>query len=349
MEIVPLLQTFEKRFYRFINPYFIALVLVFLHSESLHAQAETATDGKSFQATRASDAPKIDGHLDDKLWTYAVKINDFHQIKPGDAIEPSQYTVVYLAYDEDYLYFAGTLYEKDAGDISASVMQNGKGFPVDDRITIIIDPFNTGKTGYRFETNALGGRNEGLFVGNRFSYDWSVIWSAASQIIDKGWTFEMAIPFKSLPFDEDMSSWGVNFSRGIRRNDEESVWVSRNRDFSPKILGQATGIQGLDQGKGLDIVPSVSIQQSSEYDPNDTDVEFEPSLDLYYRVTPSLNWSMTFNTDFSATEVDSRQVNLTRFGLFFPEKRDFFLNDSDLYDFGNISSSDNQVHGGSTQ
>lgn len=105
----------------------------------------------------------------------------------------------------------------------------------------------------------------------------------------------------------------------------------------------------MDQGLGLDIVPSVSVQNSRSYDPDDSDFNVEPSLDAYYRITPSLNGSLTFNTDFSATEVDSRQVNLTRFSLFFPEKRDFFLNDSDLFDFGNIQSSSNRVHGGATQ
>ncbi len=339
----------EQQVFPLLNPPVIRIVLLLFYADPIFAQSVNPTDGKSLQATKATTQPIIDGHLDDALWTYAVKINDFHQIKPGDGTEPSQYTEVYLAYDKDYLYFAGTLYEENPEEISATVMQNGQGFPVDDRITIVVDPFNTGQTGYRFETNALGGRNDALYVGNRFSQDWDVIWEAASQIIDQGWTFEMAIPFKSLPFDENMDSWGVNFSRGIRRSDEEAVWVSRNRDFNPKILGQATGINNLDQGVGLDIVPSLSVQQSREYDPNDTDVTLDPSLDLYYRITPSFNWSMTFNTDFSATEVDSRQVNLTRFGLFFPEKRDFFLNDSDLFDFGNIQSSDNQVHSGSTQ
>ncbi|WP_439133320.1 carbohydrate binding family 9 domain-containing protein [Pseudomaricurvus sp.] len=328
----------------------LTLVLLAL-SQGAWSQSQNNNDDetKYFSAIKLDVAPVIDGYLDDPVWQKVTAIDDFHQINPGDGVPPTEKTEVYLTYDKDYLYFAGTLYEKDPSQISANVMQNGQGFPNDDRITIVIDPFNTGKSGYRFETNPLGGRNDGLYVGDRFSYDWQVIWQSASQITDYGWTFEMAIPFKSIPFDQNIDTWGVNFSRGIRRSDEEAVWVSRNRTFNPNIQGMVTGLEGMDQGIGLDIVPSVSISQQREYDPNSSHVNFEPSLDAYYRITPSLNWSLTFNTDFSATEVDDRQVDLTRFGLFFPEKRDFFLNDSDLFSFGNIQSSDNQVHRGSTQ
>ena len=327
-----------------------AMPMVLLGLALVQIQQARATEGtKSFPAYRADTPPVIDGRLNDPLWQSAPVIDDFHQIKPGDGATPSQLTEVHLAYDRDYLYFAGTLHEKDPSQISATVMQNGQGFPYDDRITIVIDPFNTGKTGYRFETNALGGRNDAIYIGTNFSQDWDVIWDAASQITDNGWTFEMAIPFKSIPFDETIDTWGVNLSRGIRRSDEEAVWVSRNRTFNPNILGQLTGLEGLDQGLGLDIVPSLSVRQSRQYDPGNSDIDLEPSMDLYYRVTPSLNWSLTLNTDFSATEVDDRQVDLTRFGLFFPEKRDFFLNDSDLFAFGNIRSSDNAVHTGATQ
>lgn len=318
--------------------------------EAALAQQQTAAEEtKSIPAFEVDVAPVIDGHLDDSVWQKAPVIDDFHQIKPGNGVPPTQQTEVHLAYDKDYLYFAGTLYEKDPGQIAANVMQHGEGFPFDDRITIVVDPFNTGKSGYRFETNALGSRNDMLFIGTTFSADWDVIWDAASRITDEGWTFEMAIPFKSLSFDANNDTWGVNFSRGIRRNDEEAVWVSRNRTFNPNIQGQVSGLESLDQGLGLDIVPSVSVSRRRDFDPEDSDLNLNPSLDVYYRVTPSLNWSLTLNTDFSATEVDDRQVDLTRFGLFFPEKRDFFLNDSDLFSFGNIQSSDNQVHSGSTQ
>ncbi len=130
----------------------------------------------------------------------------------------------------------------------------------------------------------------------------------------------------------------MNFGRAIRRKGEEDVWVSRNREYGPAVIGLVSGFEGLDQGLGLDNVTSISAVHSRQFVPRVDDSEFDPSLNVYYRVTPSLNASLTINTDFSATEVDSRQVNLTRFNLFFPEQRDFFLRDSDLFEFGNIGS-----------
>ena len=150
-----------------------------------------------------------------------------------------------------------------------------------------------------------------------------MIWEVAASIDEQGWLAELAIPFKSLPFDPNIDTWGFNFGRGIRRRGEEMAWVSRNRSYNPSILGLASGLEGMDQGVGLDIVPSVSASNRRDIVLSATDSNFDPSLDVFYRLTPSLNASLTINTDFSATEVDDRQVNLTRFGLFFPEKTRF--------------------------
>ena len=175
-----------------------------------------------------------------------------------------------------------------------------------------------------------------------FESAWTVIWESAADYFDGGWEAEMAIPFKTLSFDPTTDTWGFNFGRGIRRRGEEIAWVSRNRSYNASILGSATGLQGMDQGVGLDVVPSVTLNQQKTFVPSGTDFNFEPSLDIFYKVTPSLNASLTFNTDFSAAEVDDRQVNLSRFSLFFPEKRDFFLNDSDLFTFGRIGDIANE-------
>ena len=159
-----------------------------------------------------------------------------------------------------------------------------------------------------------------------------------TSIDGNSWVAEMEIPFKSLPFDPSLESWGFNFGRGIRRRGEEVAWVSQNRTYNPGFSGQISGMSGMDPGVGLDVVPSMSVNRRREFDPSGNDNALEPSLDAFYRLTPTLNAALTINTDFSATEVDNRQVNLTRFNLFFPEKRDFFNNDSDLFQFGNISS-----------
>ena len=196
-------------------------------------------------------------------------------------------------------------------------------------------------------------RHDALYqTVSSFQLDWNTIWDVKTSIDGNSWVAEMEIPFKSLPFDPSLDTWGFNFGRGIRRRGEEMAWVSQNRTYNPGFAGQITGLSGMDSGVGLDLVPSMSVNRRREYHPSSSDTSLEPSLDAFYRLTPTLNAALTLNTDFSATEVDNRQVNLTRFNLFFPEKRDFFLNDSDLFQFGNISgmaSGNNASSGGSRE
>src|SRR5690606_8450469 len=127
--------------------------------------------------------------------------------------------------------------------------------------------------------------------------------------------------------------------RAIRRNNEEIGWVSRNRLINPSIAGTATGLTGLQQGLGLDVVPYFIARREKVFgNPSTEETSLEPQLDLFYKITPQLNAALTLNTDFSATEVDDRVVNLTRFNLFFPERRDFFTRDSDIFQFGRIGN-----------
>ncbi|MET0291177.1 MAG: sugar-binding protein [Steroidobacteraceae bacterium] len=301
------------------------------------SEASEPESRKSVTATRVSERPAIDGKLDEPMWREAAMFDDLLQIRPTDGAPGSERTEVLVAYDADYLYIGARLY--DAGgpsQITAKVMRQGSRLAEDDRLGIILDPFNSARTGYRFEVNLNGVRNDMLYQGNQFSGDWTVIWDTQATLTDYGWSVEIAIPFKTLPFDASVDAWGFNVSRAIRRKGEESIWVSRNRTWNPSIVGELRGLRDVDQGIGLDIVPSVGIKHVRDEQRDREDTLLEPSLDAYYRLTPSLNASLTINTDFSATELDDRQVNLTRFGLFFPEKRDFFLNDSDLFEFGRI-------------
>jgi hypothetical protein len=308
----------------------------------------TAT--KVVRATRVDSPPVIDGRLDEAVWTQADVITDFHQIRPGDGAEPSERTEVYLIYSDDALYVGARMFDSDPDRIAAPTVRHGQGLGRDDRLVIILDPFNSQRGGYRFETNSNAVRHEALYeTPDSFNSNWTVIWDSAAAIFENGWTAEVEIPFKTLPFDPAVETWGFNFGRSIRRRGEEVAWVSRNRSYNPSIVGQATGLTGLSRGRGLDVVPSLSVNQRRAFSPSSTDGNVEPSLDLFYRVTPSLNASVTVNTDFSATEVDDRQVNLTRFSLFFPEKRDFFLNDADLFEFGRISASGNDATSASTE
>ena len=329
----------------------IALIYLLLPAAALaQTAADNGTSTKVVRVARVDTAPVIDGRLDDAVWSQAEVITDFHQIRPGNGTEPSERTEVYLVYGDDALYIGARMYDSEPDRIAAPTVRHGQGLGRDDRLVIILDPFNTQRGGYRFETNSNAVRHDALYDNpDSFNSNWTVIWDSAASIFEQGWTAEVEIPFKTLPFDPDIDTWGVNFGRSIRRRGEEVAWVSRNRSYNPGIAGRAVGFSRLDQGRGLDVVPSLAVNQRKAFAPGSTDGNLEPSLDVFYRVTPSLNASMTINTDFSATEVDDRQVNLTRFNLFFPEKRDFFLNDADLFEFGRISAAGNSATSASTE
>jgi hypothetical protein len=329
----------------------VALVYLLLPAA---ASAQTAggngNSTKVVRVVRVDSPPVIDGRLDEAVWEQAEVITDFHQIRPGNGTPPTERTEVYLLYGSDALYVGARMYDSEPDRIAAPTVRHGQGLGRDDRLVVILDPFNTQRGGYRFETNSNGVRHDALYDSpDSFDSNWTVIWDTAASIFENGWTAELEIPFKTLPFDPTIDTWGFNFGRSIRRRGEEMVWVSRNRSYNPSITGRAVGFAGLDQGLGLDIVPSLSINQRKAFTPSSSDAHLEPSLDVFYRVTPSLNASLTINTDFSATEVDDRQVNLTRFSLFFPEKRDFFLNDADLFEFGRIGGSGNAATSASTE
>jgi hypothetical protein len=295
---------------------------------------------KTLRAVRVESPPVIDGVLDDAVWQLAEPLTDFHQVRPGNGTPPSEPTTVYVLYDDDALYIGAHMGDNEPDQVAANTMRHGVGLGrADDRLVLILDPFDTGRGGYRFETNAHGVRHDMIYQNvTQININWDTIWEAAGSIVEDGWVSEIAIPFKSLAFDPASDTWGFNFARNIRRRGEDMVWVSRNRTYNPAISGELTGLTGMDQGLGLDIVPSLALTQQQLYAPSASESETNPSLDVYYRLTPSLNAALTINTDFSATEVDDRQVNLTRFGLFFPERRDFFLSDADLFEFGRIGS-----------
>lgn len=294
---------------------------------------------KTISATRIVKPPAIDGVLDEAIWSDVTAIDEFYQLKPTVGATPSQRTEVRVAYDADAIYVAAKMWDDASPDgIAATNMKHNTGLREDDRIAIVLDPFNTRRVGYRFETNANGVRNDVLVNGKLNNLDWVAIWDVAARAYPGYWCAEFAIPFKSLPFDASTDTWGLNLSRAIRRIGEETAWVSHNRDWGITAPGTLTGMTGMRQGAGLDVVPGINASTRNDRVGNATTRKLSPSLDAYYRVTPSLNGSLTFNTDFSATEVDDRQVNLSRFGLFFPEKRDFFLNDYELFDFGQITS-----------
>lgn len=316
-----------------------AFVGVALPVNLAFAQADLLPD-KSTTIARVEEAPVLDGILDDAMWNEAVIIDDLHEVRPTEYSEPTQRTEFLLAYDDGHLYIGARIFEDDPGQITAKVLRQGAGLRTDDRIGIILDPFMNKRSGFWFMTNPNSVRRDAIFKGEDGDWNWDGIWQVESALTDFGWSAEFAIPFKTLSFNED-SDWGVNFVREIVRDKEQLGWSSGNRQTGPSEAGTMTGIRGVNQGWGLDIVPALSIQSISNKTTDEDDTITEPSIDFYYKVTPSLNASLTFNTDFSATEVDNRQVDLTRFSQFFPEKRSFFLRESEIFEFGGIGGDDN--------
>jgi hypothetical protein len=290
--------------------------------------------------------PVIDGKLDEAEWEQATLINDFYQIIPFEYSDPSEPTEIRVYYGDDALYIGARMHDSQPDAINANVLRQGAMIWGDDFISVNLHPFNDKRTGYRFQLNPNGIRMESLFyetTGN--DWNWNGIWHGTTSRDKGGWTAEIEIPFKTLSFDPQSDTWGINFQRDIGRDDERIGWVSRDSIQNPSVAGEITGLENLQVGKGLDIAPSIALKQNKNYDVPIQKSSMEPSLDLFYKITPALNAALTLNTDFSATEVDDRQVELTRFSLFFPEKRTFFLRDSDMFRFARIGG---RVRGGLT-
>jgi hypothetical protein len=293
---------------------------------------------KSVQAHLTPIPPTIDGVVSQEEWSSAVIINDFHQILPTEYAEPSEDTEVWIMYDQDAIYVAAIMNDQTPSTINDQVLRQGEVIWSDDFFSVIIDPFNDRRTGYRFITNPNGLRLEASYEDTtRQQWNWTGIWQTASTIDEDGWKTEIRIPFKSISFGVNATEWGINFRRTVGRNNEDIGWMSRNQTQNPSVIGRLIGLSGLNSGIGIEAVPSITFNSNRDLVIDNKENNTEPSLDISYRVTPSLNASLTLNTDFSSTEVDDRQVDLSRFNLFFPEKRGFFLKDSDVFEFGRLA------------
>ena len=314
------------------------LTLLSIQAQAQSVQVGQGRDQKSIKMVRTDTPPLIDGVLDDAVWDNAAYIDEFHQIIPVEYAEPTERTEIRLLYDDDALYVAAKMFI-DPALITANILkQNTTIFGSDDFVSVSLDSFNTQRGGYFFGVNPNGVRADGLYRNiSQFYADWDTIYFAETTIVEDGWIAEFEIPFKSISFDPSNDTWGLNFSRRVQYKNEQMVWVSNDRRYDPSSAGLATGMEGMKQGLGLDIVPSTSVTQERNIVAGTSDTRTEPSVDVFYKLTTGLNASLTVNTDFSATEVDDRQVNLTRFSLFFPEKRDFFLREADIFEFGRLN------------
>lgn len=211
-----------------------------------------------------------------------------------------------------FIYIAFRAHDSDIENLSAKGFIQGQNLFSDDRLAVYIDSFNDRRNSYFFQVNGNGIRRDALIGNDYFIEDWSTIWYANTKVHDWGWTAEMAIPIKSIAFDPSAEEWGINFGRVHPRKGEEMAWSSRERNINPSVAGYIRGVKGFDQGLGLEFAPSVSLTYLDDHELGE-DTQFEPSLTTFYNVTPFLTAGLTLNTDFSATDVDDRQVNLSRF------------------------------------
>jgi hypothetical protein len=299
-------------------------------------QAQTADD-KSFAAPRVDRAPHIDGRMEPGEWDAAARIDDFHELAPVEFSEPEKPTVAYVMYTRDALYVAVHSYD-DPANIVNKVMRQGSLVGGDDAIFIVVDPSGERRSGYSFVTNVNGIRSDGLYISPSLKdLNWNGIWDTAGQIVEDGWIVEVEIPFKTMNIDPDNSTWAFNLQRNRAAGNSSMAWSSRNGGATVGTAGSMTGMTGVNQGIGLDVIPSVSVKQADNV-VSGTDTDVHPSLDMRYKITPQLNLTLTLNTDFAATEVDSIQLDTGRFSPLFPEKRSFFLTDTDVFNFGDGSA-----------
>jgi hypothetical protein len=304
---------------------------------------EEATRWRGFPARRLAridEPPVIDGVPDEAVWRAASVVDDFHQVEPVEGAAPSERTEVRLLYDRAHLYVSFRCFDSAPNEIIATEMKRDGSLESDDFIRFIIGPFFDRRNGYLFEMNALGARGDGLIEDNDdLRRDWDGIWIGRASIDEAGWSIEAAIPFKTISFNPDTTRWSFNAARFIRRRNEMLRWASPSWDrvfISLADSGVLEGIADIERGVGLDVKPYLLTTLKRDHESDRDGFEIDAGLDVFYRFTPSLTLALTFNTDFAETEVDERRVNLTRFPLFFPEKRDFFLQDAGIFDFGGI-------------
>jgi len=309
-----------------------------LGSSNTTTKSDAAVVGWRARAARVTAPPVIDGVLDDPAWTLAEPFDDFTQVDPDEGAEPSQRTVVRIIYDADNLYIGVRCFDDEPDRIIGKELRRDGNIGSDDRISIVIDPYGTSRDGFIFQLSVTGARRDGLVENNRrFRIEWDGIWWGDSSRDAEGWSAEFRIPVKTISFSPESDAWGLNIERSIRRLNERVRWATPIRNSSIRRLddaGALIGLEGLEQGLGLDVKPSASLTLN-----DGGPTLFEPSLDVFYKITPAIQATLTLNTDFAETEVDDRQVNLTRFSLFFPEKRAFFLQDAGVFEFGGIRRS----------
>ena len=311
------------------------ICIVFLLALSLPVIA--LDERPTVRPERIDAPPLIDGVLDEAIWQQIEPITDFRQQEPADGEPASERTEVRICYDDNFLYIGVRAHDSEPEKIIARVYERDGESKLDDSFFVAIDSLHDRRTAFVFGTNAIGMQGDGQFVeGSTPGTDWDAIWHNKSNIDDQGYTLEIAIPFFVLRFQPaEELSMGILMRRVIRRKDETVFWPYLSRDYPITAVSQyATleGLRGIERGVNLEVKPYAVAGRSSAA--GESEWSADAGLDAKWGVTSNLTADLTLNTDFAQVESDALQVNLTRFNLYYPEKRDFFLESAGLFQFG---------------
>ncbi len=333
---------------------FSYLVLFLVLAPAVAAQEYSSrTVQPSTQAYALGITPTIDGRiLDDEAWEGITPTSGFWQTRPDEGQPATQRTEVYMGYTADALYIAVMAYDDDPEGIIVADSRRDSSLSETDSFQVIIDGLLDRQNGFVFGTNPAGieydaqvtNEGGGGGFGGRgggtggFNLNWDTTWEVAATIADYGWSAEMEIPFSALRFGNDeLQTWGINFQRNIRRNNEEAYWAPLDRQYNLNRVSEAGTVEGITvpAQRNLQFTPYALSLTEKGGQLTDTQSSEDYGFDMKWSITPSLTLDATYNTDFAQVEVDEIQVNLDRFSLFFPEKRPFFLENAGQFAVGN--------------
>lgn len=303
---------------------------------SIQLSAQVNAKDYRLAIEKISEKIVIDGVLDEPAWDRAQVAKDFFMITPVDTGRARQHSEARVAFDDEYLYISVIFYNNAVkGPYVVESFKRDFSFGKNDNLLIAIDPFDNQTTGFSFGLNAYGAQWDGtMFEGKGVDLNWDTKWYSEVRFDEDKWVGEMAIPFKSIRYDETIKEWGINFGRLDLKASEKSSWAPVPRQF-PSVSLAFAGRLVWDtpppkQGVNASIIPYVSSISEGTHLTED-DSKAKVGADLKYTLTTALNLDVTLNPDFSQAEVDQQVTNLDRFELFFPERRQFFLENADLF------------------
>jgi len=306
-----------------------------------------AQDRPEVVATRTELTIKVDGLLDEPVWATIKPITEFVQRLPLDGGEPTEKSEMRVAYNNNFIYFGFTFFDSDPEKVRATILNRGGWIHRDDKLEIALDTYHDRRNAYLFEMNPLGTQDDALITDeNRPGLDewaWDGVYISEGKVTDFGWVLEVAIPWTTLRFpNKDELTMGLAIKRYINRKNESVIWPHIGLEYSSDIYqvsqyANLKGLKDIKRGKDIKIKPfaigGTQNQITDEKTVNDN--IGNGGFDIYYGLKSNLTLNLTYNTDFAQVEADNAQINLTRFNLFYPEKREFFLTRSKLFAFGN--------------